>query len=151
MGVEIERKFLVTGSAWRSSVVKSVAIDQGYLETSKATVRVRTLDDLAFLTIKGMTSGITRSEWEYEIPMDDARQMLDELCGSRRLTKVRHFLMHGGHEWTIDVFEGELDGLVMAEVELKSDDENVDLPEWIEREVSDDPQYYNSNMVEGSI
>lgn len=148
---EIERKFLVKDSI--SEVLKGIkgkAIRQGYIsEQDGVTVRVRTKGDKGFLTIKGKTSGITRSEFEYEIPFNEAESLLEDFC-PRFLSKVRYEVQNGDHTWEIDVFHGKLEGLIVAEIELKSENEGFGLPEWIAEEVSHDPQYYNSNLVNRS-
>ena len=146
MGIEIERKFLV--DAEKISVVKFIGeekISQGYL-SREPTVRVRLKNNRGFLTIKSLTEGITRREYEYEIPARDAEELL-ELCGARVLKKIRRKISYGGKTWEVDFFEGRHAGLILAEVELKTPDEPVELPEWVTEEVSEDERYYNSNMV----
>jgi len=146
MAVEIERKFLLKNDLWRESIVRSHVLKQGYLASSPLpTVRVRTSDYKAFLTIKGRTEGISRVEFEYEIPQDEALEML-ELCAQTPIEKKRHIVEANGHIWEIDVFEGSNAGLVLAEVELDSEDEKVELPDWIGKEVTSDPRYYNSAL-----
>ena len=148
MAVEIERKFLVVGDQWKQDVEQSTHIVQGYLANAeRATVRVRIKGDEAFLTIKGQTQGISRSEYEYQIPVEDARAMLTELAQGPVIDKVRHLVPTAGHVWELDVFAGDNEGLVMAEVELSSADETVDLPTWAGAEVSDDDRYYNVNLA----
>jgi adenylate cyclase len=148
MGLEIERKFLVKKASWRDSVEEREPILQGYLaETGRATVRVRAKGDRGFLTIKGRTTGVTRSEFEYEIPIEDARTMLETLGSLPVIDKVRHRVRCGGHLWEVDVFAGENAGLVLAEIELGSEEESFELPDWAGAEVSDDPRYYNSNLA----
>jgi adenylate cyclase len=148
MGLEIERKFLVKNASWRDNVEDREPILQGYLaEAGRATVRVRAKGDRGFLTIKGRTTGVTRSEFEYEIPIDDARAMLETLSSLPVIDKVRHRVRCGGHLWEVDVFAGENAGLVLAEIELASEDEAFERPDWIGAEVSDDPRYYNSNLA----
>lgn len=117
---EIERKFLVNHNAdWRDEVIKSTQISQGYIPTLPgATVRVRVKGEAGFLTIKGPTRGISRSEFEYSIPLQDAREMLETLCHGRAIHKIRHVIHHGAHEWTVDEFVGDHDGLLLAEIEL---------------------------------
>lgn len=146
MATEIERKFLV--DAEKISVVKFTSaeeISQGYLSTNP-TVRVRLKGNRGYLTIKSSTVGITRREFEYEIPAQEAAELL-ELCGERVLKKVRRKISYGGHVWEVDFFAGRHAGLILAEVELKSADEAVKLPAWIGREVSNDERYFNSNLV----
>lgn len=148
MGVEIERKFLVDKALFDLAKrgVEPVEIVQGYLEsTGCATVRVRIAGEKAFLTVKGKTVGFSRAEFEYEIPPEDAREML-AMC-SARIEKKRYLLPHRGHIWEIDVFSGANDGLVMAEVELASESETVELPEFIAGEVTGERRYYNGNLA----
>lgn len=147
MAQEIERKFLVTGDSWKALVESSSLLRQGYLSSNaKATVRVRSWDDeRAALTLKGKASGMTRAEYEYDIPMDDAREML-EMAQPHVLEKRRHLVPFGGLTWEVDVFEGRHDGLVIAEVELTSEQQVVDLPDWVGTEVTDDNRYYNASL-----
>ncbi len=146
MGKEIERKFLVVGDDWRSA--QSTLLRQGYLSTDKhRTVRVRVSGDSAFLTIKGLTTGATRREFEYPIPVDDANELLDELCQPPLIEKQRHVIRGDGVTWEIDEFLGENDGLVVAEVELQDEDQAFSRPSWLGEEVTDDPRYYNANLV----
>jgi adenylate cyclase len=148
MGLEIERKFLVKNASWRDSVEDREPILQGYLaEAGRATVRVRAKGDRGFLTIKGKTTGVTRSEYEYEIPIEDARAMLETLSCLPVIDKVRHRVRCGARLWEVDVFAGENAGLVLAEIELASEEEPFELPDWAGAEVSDDPRYYNSNLA----
>ncbi len=147
MGQEIERKFLVLGDAWRHDAAGTV-YRQGYLSTVKErTVRVRTIGERGFLTVKGLTVGATRSEFEYEIPVDDADRMLDGLCERPLIEKTRYVVATGGHDWEIDEFAGENAGLIVAEVELEAEDEAVELPAWAGEEVTGDPRYYNANLI----
>ena len=147
MAQEIERKFLVTNDRWKG-IVPRVFYRQGYLSTVKErTVRVRTFADTAFLTIKGVSVGISRLEYEYEIPVDDANRLLSELCEKPILEKYRSKIKYGNLVWEIDEFEGANRGLVIAEVELDSVDQVIDLPEWVGIEVSHDPRYFNSSLA----
>jgi CYTH domain-containing protein len=147
MAQEIERKFLITGEAWRE-IAKGTAYRQGYLSTVKErTVRVRTIDDKGFLTIKGITVGATRAEYEYEIPASDANEMLDDLCEQPIIEKKRYKLPLDGLIWEIDEFDGVNAGLIVAEVELESEDQEFTKPAWIGEEVSNDPRYFNSNLI----
>ena len=146
MAVEIERKYLVKGDAWRSDVHLSVEMSQGYLNENGSTIRVRIAGDKAFLTIKGKTSGISRLEFEYEIPVDDAKQLM-KLCLTPVVSKVRHCINFGGHVWEVDEFKGDNEGLIVAEVELRSENEQIDLPEWIGMEVSGDKRYRNTRLA----
>lgn len=144
--LEIERKFLVASSSWQAHTSSSVPIEQGYMCNSP-TVRVRRYGDQGFLTIKGPTQGISRAEFEYEIDPDEAQAMLDTLCLPGRIKKVRHILEHAGKEWVIDEFALENQGLVLAEIELSSEDEQFERPDWVGEEVSDDPRYFNSALA----
>lgn len=146
MGVEIERKFLVTGDQWRN-LASGELYRQGYIPTVESTVRIRVVGDRGFITIKGMSQGISRSEFEYEIPVSDAIQMLDTLCKPPLIEKYRHKIELNDLLWEVDEFLGENRGLIIAEVELQSADQAIDLPDWIGEDVSDDPRYYNSNLT----
>jgi adenylate cyclase len=146
MAKEIERKFLVHPRKW-SDLGPGLVIRQGYLCASKqSSVRVRTYGDKAFVTIKGPTSDTTRDEYEYEIPINDANEMLANLCEQPPIEKTRYRIVFKGHTWEVDEFTGENRGLTVAEVELKNAKEQVELPDWIDREVTGDPRYYNSNL-----
>jgi CYTH domain-containing protein len=147
MAKEIERKFLVTGEPWRSAASRAT-YRQGYLSSQpERSVRVRTDGTKAKLTIKGLTRGASRDEFEYDIPLADAQAMLDQLCERPLIEKTRYLVPFGGRTWEIDVFQGENLGLVVAEVELDSEDESLTLPPWAAREVTDDPRYFNTNLV----
>ena len=147
MGKEIERKYLIKDDTWRKDA-SGTTYRQGYLSTVKErTVRVRTIDDKGFLTIKGITIGATRREYEYEIPTADANEMLDELCEKPIIEKTRFKIPHTGLTWEIDEFAGVNQGLIVAEVELESEDQNIDFPPWVGEEVSGDPRYFNSNLI----
>jgi CYTH domain-containing protein len=142
---EIERKFLVNGTAWKTGAVAE-RIEQGYLSTDeRRTVRVRTEGDRAVLTIKGKARGITRSEFEYRIPLADARALL-RLCDLPLIEKTRHTLLVGCHIWHVDEFHGDNAGLVIAEIELKRPDEHFHRPAWLGHEVSGDERYFNVNL-----
>lgn len=146
MGIEIERKFLVRD---RSVLDAShgVAYRQGYLSIDPArTVRVRVAGGHAFLTIKGLSNGPSRAEFEYEIPADDGGDLL-ALCEGPPVEKTRHRVEHAGQAWEVDVFHGANEGLVVAEVELASSDALVLIPEWVGDEVTSDPRYFNANLV----
>lgn len=146
MAKEIERKFLVANDQWKSAVVKSTSFKQGYLNYDpERTVRVRTAENLAYLTIKGLTTGLTRDEYEYEIPLDDAIAML-KLCAFPPVEKVRHLVEHAGKTWELDVFEGANSGLLLAEIELASEAETFERPTWLGEEVSGDRRYSNSTL-----
>jgi len=146
MGREIERKYLVRGDAWRK-LAEGVRYRQGYLSTVKErTVRVRTVDDRGYLTIKGVTVGATRKEFEYDIPAGDAVLLL-EMCEQPLVEKVRYKIPSGGLTWEVDEFEGANQGLIVAECELSSEDQRIELPPWIGEEVTADPRYFNSNLI----
>lgn len=147
MAKEIERKFLVTSNDWKD-LAKGKYYRQGYLSTVKErVVRVRTIDDKGFMTIKGVTVGVTRSEFEYPIPAEDANIMLDTLCEKPIIEKFRAKVAFGGLVWEIDEFHGDNEGLVVAEVELTDEHQAIELPPWIGQEVSGDPRYFNSNLI----
>lgn len=147
MGKEIERKFVVDTAAWRPQGA-GTHFKQGYLNSQKErVVRVRIEGDRAKLTIKGPSVGVTRSEFEYAIPVEDAALLLDNLCEQPLIDKHRHKEQHGGKTWEIDVFHGDNEGLVVAEIELASEDEAFAAPAWAVREVSSDPRYFNSNLL----
>ncbi len=149
MAVEIERKFLLKNDQWRKGVTKVSHYRQGYLNSAgKSSVRVRVADNKGWLNIKGATLGVVRAEYEYEIPLDEAMEMLKELCEKPLIEKSRHIVPHAGHVWEIDVFEGENRGLVVAEIELENETEPFERPQWIGEEVSDDPRYYNVCLIE---
>ncbi|QAU35379.1 CYTH domain-containing protein [Janthinobacterium sp. 17J80-10] len=147
MAIEIERKFLVSGDAWKAAAA-GILYRQGYLSTDKArTVRVRIAGERAFLTIKGLAKALARAEFEYEIPLADAAEMLDQLCLKPLIEKRRYTVDWQGLCWEIDEFLGDNFGLVVAEVELDSADQVIDLPEWVGQEVSDDARYFNSSLI----
>jgi adenylate cyclase len=147
MAKEIERKFLVKGDAWRA-LAKGTTYRQGYLNSAKErTVRVRTAEDKAFLTIKGLTLGATRAEYEYAIPFDEGKAMLDALAEKPLIEKKRYKIPAGDLTWEIDEFLGENAGLIVAEVELTSEDQAFDRPAWLGDEVTGDTRYYNANLI----
>lgn len=148
MAEEIERKFLVVSDAWKALVTSSSLLRQGYLSSNaKATVRVRTWDDdKARVTIKGAARGISRAEYEYEIPVGDAREML-LMAVPNVLEKRRHLVPYGGLTWEVDVFEGRHAGLIIAEVELEHEAQDVALPDWVGTEVSHDDRYANASLA----
>lgn len=147
MATEIERKFLVKNESWRNEAGEGKNYRQGYLSRGNATVRVRVAGTTGYLTIKGKTSGISRPEFEYEIPLADAEEMLN-LCSSSIISKKRYIVLHENHRWEMDVFEGENEGLVIAEIELKSEDEHFAVPSWLGTEVSSDYRYSNASLSE---
>jgi len=149
MGTEIERKFLVADDAWRHAVLKRQTLRQGYLSAGGdgPTVRVRTMDDATgYITIKHGGPGLERAEFEYEVPIADARQMLGH-CRGALIEKVRHTLDLPGGDWVVDEFAGRHQGLVLAEVELDHPEARLDLPGWLGAEVTGDPRYYNSSLA----
>ena len=147
MAKEIERKFLVRGEDWRA-VAQGTRYRQGYLSTVKErTVRVRTIDDKGFLTVKGVSVGATRSEYEYEIPAADADEMLDDLCEKPIIEKNRYKIPIGDVTWEVDEFLGVNDGLIVAEIELLSEDQSFPKPDWIGDDVTGDPRYFNANLI----
>ena len=147
MAKEVERKFLVKGDAWRS-LAKGTTYRQGYLNSAKErTVRVRTTEDKAYLTIKGITVGATRAEYEYELPYDEGKAMLDSLAEKPLIEKRRYKIPAGDLTWEIDEFLGDNTGLIVAEVELKSEDQAFTRPVWLGDEVTSDPRYYNANLI----
>lgn len=144
MAIEIERKFCVIGSDWKST--PGTRFFQGYLNRAKErTVRVRIAGDVAFLTIKGLSQGATRAEFEYPIPLDDARQLLS-LCEGPLIEKMRYRIEFEGTLWEVDEFFGDNQGLVIAEVELQSEAQPFARPPWLGQEVTHDPRYFNSNL-----
>jgi adenylate cyclase len=147
VAAEIERKYLVDTAVWTPRD-EGTPYTQGYLSSAKErTVRVRREGDRAVLTVKGPTRGVTRAEYEYSIPLADAEAMLHDLCEQPLIEKVRHKEHHNDRTWEIDVFGGENAGLVVAEVELANENELIDVPPWAIHEVSDDPRYYNANLI----
>ena len=150
MGIEIERKFLVTSDGWRAAAHRVLPMAQGYLNdlgvvqsgAQKASVRVRIEDDVAFLNIKSRELGTTRQEFELPLPVDDAHALL-ALCVGGRVEKRRHLVRHGGHLWEVDEFLGDNAGLVVAEIELDAADAPFERPDWLGIEVTDQSRYYN--------
>ncbi len=146
MPKEIERKFLLKNESWRKDA-NGTSLKQGYLSTDKErTIRVRIKGDKAYLTIKGITINSARAEYEYQIPLNDARELL-ELCEGPLVEKTRYEVQYENLTWEIDIFKGENKGLILAEVELESIDQKVNLPSWIGEEVTGDMKYSNSNLV----
>lgn len=148
MAIEIERKFLLSNEIWRQSVTQEAYYCQGYLaNNTQASMRIRVSTDKAYLNIKRATLDISRTEYEYAIPLTDAKEMLAQLCAKPLIEKTRYLVDYAGKTWEIDVFHGDNTGLVVAEIELDYIDELIDLPAWVANEVSDDPRYYNVNLV----
>lgn len=145
--LEIERKFLVRNDGWRDGVRESAYFRQGYLSNEvRCSVRVRIAGERAWLNLKSVTVGAQRHEFDYEIPVRDAHQMLDVLTVKPLIEKTRYFVEVGSHTWEIDVFEGDNEGLVVAEIELDSPDEPFEKPDWVGEEVTYDPRYYNTSL-----
>jgi len=145
MGKEIERKFMVKEGTWRN--VKGTRYRQGYLNSAKErNVRVRTMEDKAYLTIKGIAIGASRMEFEYEIPPRDANELL-EICEKPLVEKTRYKVQEGGFVWEVDEFFRENQGLIVAEVELESEDQEFPKPDWVGEEVTGDSRYFNSNLI----
>jgi CYTH domain-containing protein len=149
VAIEIERKFLVRGDAWRG-LARPIVIRQGYLAAGRGiSVRIRMTDGRATLTVKGERAGMSREEFEYVIPEDDALAML-ALCASPPMQKRRHEIAHAGKLWEVDEFLGPLAGLVIAEIELEREDEILELPDWVGEEVTDDLRYRNSSLIDAA-
>lgn len=146
MGIELERKFLVRGNAYKKGAMKK-EIAQGFLNDNlKRVVRVRIMGDEAFLTIKGFPEGIGRKEFEYAIPLSEAKELLS-LCMQPIIKKTRFIVQYKGLNWEVDEFKGENKGLVIAEVELPQPEFQVDLPGWVGKEVTSEEKYYNANLA----
>ena len=149
MPTEIERKFLLADDSWRESAHASARFRQGYLSTSgRSAIRVRVSPEKSRLTIKSSDSGMVRAEYEYDVPRAHAEEMLDTLCIGSIIEKTRHLIKHGRHTWEVDVFEGDNNGLILAEVELEDSDEVIEHPNWLGREVTGDVRYYNAYLAE---
>ena len=148
MGLEIERKFRVVNDNWKSSVESRAVLKQGYLAASEdLAIRVRIEGEQAQLNIKGGTAGISRSEYEYDIPRADAEEMINRLVSGSVIDKTRYKVRCGDHIWDLDVFHGDNQGLVVAEIELEREDEDFLRPDWVGEEVSDDPRYFNASLI----
>jgi adenylate cyclase len=142
---EIERKFLVTGIEWRQT--DNVRINQGYLCRGKGrTVRVRLAGKKAFLTIKCITKGISRPEFEYKIPVADAEQLM-KICDGAVVKKIRHAVFYKGFKWEVDKFLGENKGLIIAEIELEEENQHFERPGWVGQEVTGEPRYANAYLA----
>ncbi len=151
MAREIERKFLVKGEAWKQQAFDQKHYAQGYLNDihqpgSKSSIRVRIEGDKGMLNIKSLEIGLSRDEYEYEIPLADAEKMLHTLAVGPIVEKIRYFVQLGQHTWEVDEFLGDNKGLVVAEVEMDSEDQQVEMPEWIGQEVTHIPRYYNVSL-----
>ena len=148
MAKEIERKFLINLDKI-GPLKNGNTIRQGYISTTDNTVvRIRITGEKAYLTLKGQNKGNTRSEFEYEIPINDAQDIMTELCSGPLVEKTRYLIVHAGHTWEVDIFHGDNEGLVVAEIELESEETAFELPHWISKEVSGDSKYYNSSLLD---
>jgi adenylate cyclase len=148
MAIEIEHKFLLASDDWRQHVSRSVKYRQGYLSSqATSSIRVRISNDHAWLNIKTATIGTHRHEYEYEIPMADANEILTHLCRKPLIEKTRHFVIDNDHLWEIDEFEGDNQGLIVAEIELDVTGQLFSKPPWLGLEVTDDLRYYNNNLA----
>ena len=148
MATEIERKFLIADDGWREHADAGERYRQGYLFTDRrCSVRLRAAGDRAWLNVKGTTVGASRPEFEYEVPLADALSMLDDLCEPGQIDKTRYRVPAGRHCYEVDVFHGANEGLVVAEVELDSPDEEFERPSWLGTEVTDDERYYNARLA----
>jgi CYTH domain-containing protein len=148
MGVEIEKKFLLKDDSWRKQATTSMHYRQGYLSSqSGRVVRIRTVEEKAYLTIKGKSVGAVRSEYEYEIPYEEAVEILSQVCEKPIIEKIRYKIMYQGLLWEIDEFEAENKGLVIAEVELEDEHQTINLPPWIGEEVTLQDKYYNASLI----
>lgn len=149
MAKEIERKFLVLDSSYRDLAVRKIDMMQGYLSVDPdATVRVRIAGEQAFLTVKSRNCGASRNEWEYQVPVSEAREMLHNCCKSRLIEKTRYVIpAENNLFWEIDEFHDALEGLVVAEIEIPAEDYAITLPDFIGEEVTDNPKYYNSSLA----
>ena len=146
MALEIERKFLVAGEEWRQRIGRSQRMTQAYLGGERASIRLRIAGEAAFLNIKSRNKGHARQEFEYSIPLVDAQQMMTSLVLPGAIDKTRHYVEHAGHLWEIDEFHGDNQGLMVAEIELVSADEQFAKPVWLGLEVTDEQRYYNNQL-----
>ena len=147
MAIEIERKFLVKEKPF-SIAKRSLKINQGYIINEKSKViRVREKDDDYFLTIKGNNIGISRLEYDFPISKEDAKELIFHFCKTTLIEKTRHYIEHKGHTWEVDEFHGKNNGLIVAEIELESEDEKFEIPDWVGEEVTQDDRYYNMNLA----
>lgn len=149
MAIEIEHKFLLVNDEWRSHIERTSYYKQGYLSSTKQnSIRIRISDANAWINIKSAVIGTHRLEYEYEIPLSDAKEILSELCHKPLIEKHRHFVTHDNHLWEIDEFMGENAGLIVAEIELNEVGENFRRPSWIGKEVTHDLRYYNNSLCQ---
>ena len=147
MAIEIEKKFLINHIPFEQ-VKYAHKIKQGYIVSDKdKVIRIREKDDEYFITIKGNKIGLSRFEFEYKIPKSDANELFDNFCKIGSISKTRHYVDYNGHTWEVDEFHGENNGLVVAEIELESEDEQFEIPNWVIKEVTADARYYNMNLA----
>jgi adenylate cyclase len=148
MAIEIEHKFLLKNDSWRQQVESAVIFKQGYLSSQPtSSIRVRISNTQAWLNIKSATIGTQRHEYEYEIPFEDANEIIDLLCTKPIIEKTRHYINNNGHIWEIDEFHGVNEGLIVAELELSELNEWFEKPEWVGEEVTEHVRYYNNNLA----
>ena len=148
MAIEVEHKFLLKNNNWRHQISHSVKYSQGYLSSQPTcSIRIRISDNQAWLNIKSATIGTHRREYEYEIPLSDADELLHELCVKPLIEKTRHFVIYEGYTWEIDEFYGDNAGLIVAEIELSEIGQTFEKPEWLGQEVTYDLRYYNNNLA----
>jgi adenylate cyclase len=148
MAIEIEHKFLLANSKWRKKISRSVKYRQGYLNSqASSSIRIRISDEHAWLNIKSASIGTHRHEYEYEIPLTDANEIINNLCRKPLIEKTRHFVSDDGNIWEIDEFEGENKGLIVAEIELTEIGLSFSKPHWLGPEVTHDLRYYNNNLA----
>lgn len=148
MALEVEHKFLLANNDWRQQIMHSEVFKQGYLSSQPtSSIRVRICEHRAWLNIKSATIGTHRHEYEYEIPLADAEEILSHLCNKPLIEKTRHYVRHRDNLWEIDEFEGANQGLIVAEIELDEIGQSFDKPEWLGIEVTDDLRYYNNNLA----
>ena len=148
MPFEVERKFLVANDGWKARVVRSVFLRDGLIASSNGNkVRVRIVDEKATVTIKGPRRVMRRAEFEYDIPVSDAEAILTHMCQGHILEKARHFVEHSDGMWEVDVYEGSLQGIVIAEIELRHENQTIESPDWMGKEVTRDPRYRKVNML----
>lgn len=148
MAIEIEHKFLLRNNDWRQNITRSVQYQQGYLSSkASSSIRIRISDEKAWLNIKSATIGTHRHEYEYEIPLQDANEIINTLCSKPIIKKTRHIVINDTNTWEIDEFHEENEGLIIAEIELKEIGESFLKPHWLGEEVTQDSRYYNNNLA----
>jgi adenylate cyclase len=149
ISLEIERKFLVADDSWRGDINGSVDIVQGYLaNTNMCSIRIRTAGEKASINLKSMTLDIVRTEYEYPLPLDEAQSILNSLCIQPLIMKSRYHITYKGHDWEVDEFKGDNNGLMVAEIELDNPNAQFEKPAWLGKEVSKDIRYYNVSLVD---